>query len=261
MTSGPPDPAADRSAERFVRAGVPPFVEVYDRLRELIDRTGLVPGDRLPSEVVLGGELGVTRALVHEALLLLEEDGHLVRDRERRWCVAQPVSGHTGFADGFHHQLGDGAKPVRRLHAATEDGSTWSHEFLQTRQPLLVWETVFAVDDVLLASALEIMPIAGLPEEVVQAPDAVQRDVQRWPTMLDAIGPERRARLTPSVWRVTSVSQGTERLSWMDLPMHGIPASLTVVLSEDGVPAYLAKNLFDLGSLHVTVDLLGPGAG
>ena len=55
--------------------------------------------------------------------------------------------------------------------------------------------------------------------------------------------------MTPEVWRVSAVSTGTERLSWMELPLHGIPAGLTVVLAEDGVPTYLAKNLFDLGSL------------
>jgi GntR family transcriptional regulator len=253
MTTEPPD----RPAEKFVRAGVPPFVGVYDQLRAVIRRTGLGPGDRLPSEVVLGGQLRVTRTLVHEALLLLEEDGHLVRDRNRRWCVAEPSGGPAGFADGFHHQLGGRATPVRRLHAAVESGSTWTQELLGTDEPLLVWETVFAVDGVLLASALEMMPASTLPDDLVQAPAEVQRDVGRWPTMLDAVDPERRAGMTPLVWRVTPVSQGTERLLWMELPMHGIPASLTLVLGEGGEPAYLAKNLFDLGSLAVTVNLLG----
>ena len=41
------------------------------------------------------------------------------------------------------------------------------------------------------------------------------------------------------------------------LPVVGIPAALTVVLSEDGVPVYLAKNLFDLGSFDLVVDQLG----
>ena len=150
------------------RPGIPAFVQVYDRLRELIARDGLEPGERLPSEVVLAGELGVTRELVHESLLLLEEDGHLVRDRARRWCVAAPAGRRIGFADGFHRQLG-GAVPVRRLHAAVEDGSTWSRDLLGTDQQLLVWETVFAVDGRLLASALELMPVSALPEDVVGA--------------------------------------------------------------------------------------------
>jgi hypothetical protein len=97
------------------------------------------------------------------------------------------------------------------------------------------------------------MPVSALPEDVVGAPDAEQRDVERWPTLLDALDPVRRAAMTPEVWRVSAVSAGTERLSWMELPLHGIPAGLTVVLAEDGVPTYLAKNLFDLGSLILAV--------
>ena len=39
--------------------------------------------------------------------------------------------------------------------------------------------------------------------------------------------------------------------------MHAIPAAVTVVLADDGVPVYAAKNIFDLGSFSVTVDQLG----
>ena len=87
--------SAEKDAERYVRDGIPIFVAVYDRIRELIEKMGLGPGEALPGDVAIGGELGVDHDLVHEALLLLEEDGHLVRDRSRRWCVAartQPVS-------------------------------------------------------------------------------------------------------------------------------------------------------------------------
>jgi len=31
------------------------------------------------------------------------------------------------------------------------------------------------------------------------------------------------------------------------------------VLAEDGVPIYLAKNLFDLGTFDLVVDQVGPG--
>jgi hypothetical protein len=39
---------------------------------------------------------------------------------------------------------------------------------------------------------------------------------------------------------------------------NGIPAALTVVLAEDGVPVYLAKNILDLGTFDLVVDQLGP---
>ncbi|MBJ7356438.1 GntR family transcriptional regulator [Nocardioides sp.] len=247
-----------RDPERHVRTGMPPFVDAYNRVRELIRRDGLEPGEQLPNEVVIGGELSIRRELAHEALLLLEEDGHLVRDRDRRWCVAPAPPYPVGFADGFHRQLRDAATPVRRLHAAVERGGSWSRELLRTDEPKLVWETVFELDGVLLASTLEVMPLSVVPPEVAEADDEAQRDVGRWPTLLDALDPARRAAMVPMVWRLSPVSRDTERLSWMELPLHGMPAVVTSVLAQDGAPAYLAKNIFDLTSFQVAVDLLGP---
>jgi DNA-binding GntR family transcriptional regulator len=246
-----------RDPERHVRTGVPPFVDAYDRVRELIERDGLEPGEQLPNEVVIGGELSISRTLTHEALLLLEEDGHLVRDKDRRWCVAAQPPEPVGFADGFHRQLRDGAKPVRRLHAAVERGGSWSRGLLRTDDPKLVWETVFELEGVLLASTLEVMPMSVVPAEVAEADHDGQRDVGRWPTLLDALEPGRRAAMVPTVWRLSAVSRDTERLSWMDLPLHGMPAVVTSVLAEGGQPTYLAKNIFDLTSFQVSVDLLG----
>lgn len=246
-----------RDPERHVRTGVPTFVDAYNRVLELIGRDGLTPGEPLHNEVVIGGELGISREAAHEALLLLEEDGHLVRDKDRRWRVASRSPTPVGFADGFHRQLRDGAEPVRRLHAAVELGGSWSRGMLRTDEPKLVWETVFALDGVLLASTLEVMPLSAVPPEVAEADDDAQRDVGRWPTLLDALDPGRRAAMEPVVWRLAPVSRDTERLSWMDLPLYGMPAVVTTVLAEDGEPAYLAKNIFDLTSFQVSVDLLG----
>jgi DNA-binding GntR family transcriptional regulator len=247
---------AERDAERYVRDGVPSFVAVYDGLRELIGDTGLAPGDPLPGDVALGGELGVSHDLVHEALLLLEEDGHLVRDRNRRWCVPAPAR-PAAITDSFHRLLSGPVRPVRRLHAAVEAGSSWTRELLRTDEPFLCWETVFAHDDVLLASTLEFMARSSVPEELAAELDAAKHDVAARPTLLEALGPERRARFSPRLCRLSQLSRSTERLSWMDLPLHGIPAALTVVLAEDGRPVYLSKNVFDLGTFDLVVDQSG----
>jgi GntR family transcriptional regulator len=55
-----------------------------DRLRQLIT-TGLVPGDRLPSEPELAVQHGVSRSSIREALKALEQDGlvYSVRGRGR----------------------------------------------------------------------------------------------------------------------------------------------------------------------------------
>jgi DNA-binding GntR family transcriptional regulator len=248
--------SADKDAERYMRDGIPVFVEVYDRLRELVDKMGLNPGDPLPGEVALGGELGVSHDLIHEALLLLEEDGHVVRDRSRRWCVAAVVD-PVGFTDSFHRLLRGQVRPVRRLHTAVELGSSWIRELLRSDEEFLCWETVFAYDEVLLASTLEFMVRSTVPDELAEELDPSKHDVVAQPTLLEALGPERRAVLAPQRWRLSQLSRSTERLSWMELPLHGIPAALTVVLAEDGVPVYLSKNIFDLGTFDLVIDQLG----
>jgi GntR family transcriptional regulator len=248
--------SADEEAARYVRDGVPPFVEVYDRVRDLLKDGALKPGDLLPGEVALAGQLGHPRKLVKEALLLLEEDGKLVRERDRLWRVAPPAV-PVAFTDSFHRLLGARIRPVRRLLVGIEDGSQWSHELLRTAGQVLTWETIFAHDDVLLASTLEMMVLDAVPSELTAALVSDKHDLVDWPTMLEALGPERRAGLTPLLWRLSSISRATERLSWMELPLHGIPAALTVVLAEDGAPVYLAKNILDLGTFDLVVDQLG----
>jgi GntR family transcriptional repressor for pyruvate dehydrogenase complex len=47
------------------------YEQVYDQLRELIMRGELARGQRLPNEVVLAGEFGVSRGTVREALRVL----------------------------------------------------------------------------------------------------------------------------------------------------------------------------------------------
>ncbi len=246
---------ADEEAGRYVRDGIPPFVEVYDRILDLV--RGLDARDPLPGEVALAGELGFSRALVHEALLLLEEDGKVLRERDRLWRVAASAE-PAAFTDSFHRMVGGRARPVRRLLVGIEDGSHWSHELLRRETPVLVWETIFEHDAVLLASTLEMMAIAAVPPELTEALDQEKHDLTVWPTMLEALGPARRAGLTPQLWRISPISRATERLSWMELPLHGIPTALTVVLAEDGAPVYLAKNILDLGTFDLVVDQLGP---
>ena len=58
------DHGGGHEAERYVRDGIPAFVGVYDRIRDVVRDRGLQPGDALPDEVALAGELGTTRQLV-----------------------------------------------------------------------------------------------------------------------------------------------------------------------------------------------------
>ncbi|HEX9116385.1 MAG TPA: GntR family transcriptional regulator [Anaerolineae bacterium] len=55
------------------------YQQARQEILALIERQGLKPGARLPSEEALGEQLGVSRNTVRDALLTLERDGLVVR--------------------------------------------------------------------------------------------------------------------------------------------------------------------------------------
>ncbi len=61
--------------------GQPLRVAIYSRIAEGIRARIFVPGTALPNEIELGEQLGVSRTVVREALMLLEEDGLIVTRR------------------------------------------------------------------------------------------------------------------------------------------------------------------------------------
>ncbi|MDE8588335.1 winged helix-turn-helix domain-containing protein [Arthrobacter sp. NQ4] len=60
--------------------GSPLRVAVYSHIAEAIRNGLLKPGSMIPTETELGADMKVSRTVVREALMLLEEDG-LVRAR------------------------------------------------------------------------------------------------------------------------------------------------------------------------------------
>src|SRR5690625_7373209 len=73
-------------------AGVPLRVAAYMRISDAI-RSGVLPrSSLLPSEADLGRALGVSRTVIREALILLEEDGQIgratCRERAQEGVVA-----------------------------------------------------------------------------------------------------------------------------------------------------------------------------
>jgi GntR family transcriptional regulator len=69
---------------------LPLYVQVADRVRELIERERLAPGTALPSEAELRERLEVSRATIRQALQQLELDGRIERHQGRGTFVAVP---------------------------------------------------------------------------------------------------------------------------------------------------------------------------
>lgn len=69
----------------------PPYVQVADHIRVLIERGELRPGQRIPSGRDLAKRYGVVLVTVQRAVDLLKDEGTLVSHPPRGVFVAQPV--------------------------------------------------------------------------------------------------------------------------------------------------------------------------
>lgn len=70
------------------RSGLPLYLQLIDRLQEMIERQALRPGDRVSSEHELEQRYGVSRATVRQALAHLEAEGIVARHQGKGTFVA-----------------------------------------------------------------------------------------------------------------------------------------------------------------------------
>ncbi len=68
--------------------GIPLYLQLIDRLQDLIDRGAVHPGGRLPSEHAIEARYGVSRATVRQALGHLEAEGVILRHQGKGTFVA-----------------------------------------------------------------------------------------------------------------------------------------------------------------------------
>src|SRR6056297_1321882 len=87
---------------------------VVSRLRDFISDGGYLPGDRLPAERDLIGELGLTRSALRKALETLERDGTIWRHVGKGTFVSSAEA--TGGGD-FIVELGRQLTPFRMMRA------------------------------------------------------------------------------------------------------------------------------------------------
>jgi GntR family transcriptional regulator len=112
----------------------PLYAQASEALRALVQGGGYVPGDRLPSEIELSQQLGISRPTLREALHQLEEEGAIVRRHGVGTFVAQsqPVieSGlevlesieRMASRGGLHVQMGEAVISERMTTAEESEG-------------------------------------------------------------------------------------------------------------------------------------------
>ncbi len=222
----------------------PLAVQVYDQLYDAFAGAERA-GREVPTEVDLSRSLGVSRTTVRQALALLEEDGVLQRGKGRRRFVASPVTASEPNAPLERMLVADAPVTVRRHRLDATPATRWGSTLLQVahEEPLITCESTLWLDDVCVATALELVPadIAHLGSTVRDA------------TLLAELGVPFRSRATLTYSRLSAYGEHSrERDTDDDLAPAVV---LTQVLAEKGRPVYLSKHIVSIE--RVTLSLLG----
>jgi GntR family transcriptional regulator len=138
------------------RSPVPLYLQLEDVLSREIIAGRLSPGDQLPAEPDIAEHFGVSRSVVRQALMRLDQEGlvrrahgagtFVLRNRQRSWLV-QDVAGF--FRDEVERHGHDVTSKVLRL--AVEPMPVWAADALSVPEgsPGVVLERLRWVDGVL----------------------------------------------------------------------------------------------------------------
>ena len=239
--------------------GQPLRVAVYDRISNGIRSGVLGMGELLPRETELGTSLGVSRTVVREALMLLEEDGLIVTRRGIGRFVAESIP-HEG-ADDFQpieqlfaeagHTLG-----VVRVEFSLQRVTDFVTDHLQLPDDAEFWfrESIVSRDDEPAALVQEYVPdetrLAKLSEPVSQALREAASDASTLlQALTDRVGPV----FTGGPCRIAASVAGPTRAGQLGVNATDPLMVLTQTAEIDGRPAYVSKVALPPAFGHLTV--------
>jgi len=228
--------------------GQPLRVAVYSRISQGIRTGTLVAGEVLPRETELGLALRVSRTVVREALMLLEEDGLIVTKRGIGRFVSDSIP-HEGGLDEFQSMEILMAEPntvlkVDLIEFSLQKATDFVSEHLGLLETDDFWfrECVVTRDGVPVALVQEYVPDELRLATLNEAVSRQLRDAARLPATLlqattDALGPV----FTAGTCRITASVAGPTRASHLKIKSSDPLLVLTQTAELTGVPAYITK--------------------
>jgi GntR family transcriptional regulator len=239
--------------------GQPLRVAVYDRISHGI-RSGLLgTGELLPRETELGVSLGVSRTVVREALMLLEEDGLIVTRRGVGRFVAESIP-HEGV-DEFQplEQLfaeQGTVLAVERVEFSLQRATDFVSDHLGLPAEAEFWfhESIVSRDGQPVALVQEYVPdegrLARLSEPVSLAlRDAASDASTLLQALTDRVGPV----FSAGPCRIAASVAGPTRASQLGVKASDPLMVLTQTAHIDGEPAYVSKCALPPAFGHLTV--------
>ncbi len=225
-------------------------------------RSGAYPlGSMLPSDAELTAQLGVSRTVIREALLLLEEDKliHTRRGVGRFVAEAMPVIGLERLRpiDELLESSGGGTLVLEQNFSGLQKASDFLVEGLGLAADGQAWvtETVLSRDGEPLCFSVECIPdrehLRSVAPELAESFDALVRPGS---TVLAQITALSTAPLGPASSEIGTGTAGESRAALLGVGRNSPILVLTQRVGYRGHPVYLGKHVItpSAGTLRLT---------
>lgn len=241
------------------RGAVPLRVAVYTALAAAIRSGDPEPGSLLPFEAELCGAFGVSRTVMREALLLLEEDG-LIRSRRGigRFVVDQlPEIGLEQLQPVERLLQADGVpatvKALRREEEGTTDFTARGLD-LPAGGSAWIWESQTLRRGQPIALSQEWVP-AGAPLAALSPKLAAElpRTAKSGSTLLARVNEILGPALGPGSCEISISTAGSERGGLFGATARTPILLLSQTVLFEGRPLYLAKHMIRAEAGHILI--------
>lgn len=240
--------------------GQPLRVAAYSRIAEAIRTKILPPGSLLPpTETELGSMMDVSRTVIREALMLLEEDGLTRARRGVGRFVADSLPPRIGIEHirPFDQLLGgpDQDIQVKRVAAVKQPASEFVAPGIgvQPDEDVWFWESVLIRNGEPLAHLQENVA-QGIPPEAEALAEAAEAPTLSASTLLEVLSGLPGAPLGPGECQISLSTAGPSRAKLLGLRPPSDPVLvLTQYVRRNGSPFYLAKCLVAAKAGHLSV--------
>ncbi|GAA4585265.1 GntR family transcriptional regulator IolR [Planotetraspora phitsanulokensis] len=239
--------------------GVPLRARVHSRILDAIRSGVLPPGSMIPTETELGQLMGVSRTVVREALMLLDEDGFLFSRRGVGRFVADtlPPRGLERIRP-LEELLSTPASPVvlsRSEVTLQHQSATFVTEGLGLRANAATWffETVLSRDGEAVALSQEHFPAAGAIDAGTSDAIAAAMRAADSGTLLSILLNKYGPRIGPGAVRIMPGVPGASRAALLGTPAGEPVLIMTQTAALSGAPCYLAKHLVLSRAGHLSI--------
>lgn len=240
------------------RAAFPLRVAVYSQIARAIRAGAPAPGEVLPNEADLCAAFSVSRTVMREALILLEEDG-LIRSQRGVGRFVADVLPSIGLEQlqPVETMLGRSGSDIeiRSLKREQEQLTEFTGRGLNLAEnaSAWIWESVIVRDGRPIALSQEWVPAGAYLDGIDARLSARVSDASTRGSLLAVLVDQLPSRLGPGTCELTVSSAGAER----GHPLHASASSpillLTQIIPCDQQPLYIAKHMLSPEAGHLTV--------